>query len=71
MKNARFEPAPETGCPILDGAAAYVECRVIQIVDTGGDHDIVVGEPVGAAVFDAADAADMLSLPDLGWSYAG
>jgi flavin reductase (DIM6/NTAB) family NADH-FMN oxidoreductase RutF len=71
MKNASFEPAPETGCPILDGAAAYVECRVIQIVDTGGDHDIVIGEPVGAEVFAAGDAADMLSLPDLGWSYAG
>jgi flavin reductase (DIM6/NTAB) family NADH-FMN oxidoreductase RutF len=71
MKVANFKPAPATGCPILDGAAAYIECRVVRVVDVGGDHDIVVGEVVGADVMSPGDAADMLSLPDLGWSYAG
>lgn len=71
MNEARFEPAPETGCPILDGAAAYIECRVVRIVDTGGDHDIVVGEVVAAGVYKPGEASEMLSLPDLGWSYAG
>ena len=71
MNEASFEPAPETGCPILDGAAAYIECRVVRIVDTGGDHDIVVGEVVAAGVYKPGDASEMLSLPDLGWSYAG
>jgi flavin reductase (DIM6/NTAB) family NADH-FMN oxidoreductase RutF len=71
MEDASFKTAPVTGCPILDGAAAYVECRVVRVVDVGGDHDIVVGEVVGADVMKPGDAAETLSLPDLGWSYAG
>lgn len=71
MENATFTPAPETGCPILEGAAAYVECTVKQIVDVGGDHDIVVGEVVGAGVIKEGDVDDTLTLPHVGWSYAG
>jgi flavin reductase (DIM6/NTAB) family NADH-FMN oxidoreductase RutF len=71
MENASYKPAPETGCPVLEGAAAFVECRVRQIVDAGGDHDIVIGEVVGAEVIKPGEPAEMLSLPDLGWSYAG
>jgi flavin reductase (DIM6/NTAB) family NADH-FMN oxidoreductase RutF len=71
MKEASFEPAPETGCPILEGAAAVIECRVHQIVDTGGDHDIIVGEVVAAQVFKPGDKGDSLTLMDIGWSYAG
>lgn len=71
MENALFLPAPETGCPILDGAAAYLECKVVQLVDIGGDHDILVGEVVNAAILKAGEVDDTLSLPDVGWSYAG
>jgi flavin reductase (DIM6/NTAB) family NADH-FMN oxidoreductase RutF len=71
MKDARYEPAPETGCPILEGSAAYLECRVVRIVDTSGDHDIVVGEVVGAGISKPGEAGETLSLLDLGWSYAG
>ncbi|MFN2224589.1 MAG: flavin reductase family protein [Chloroflexota bacterium] len=71
MEEASYSAAPETGCPILDGAAAYVEFKVAQIIDIGGDHDIVVGEPVGAKVLKEAEAGDVLTLPHLGWSYAG
>jgi flavin reductase (DIM6/NTAB) family NADH-FMN oxidoreductase RutF len=71
MKDASFTPAPETGCPVLEGAAAYLECRVVRIVDTGGDHDIVVGEVVAAGVAKPGEAPDTLTLLDLGWSYAG
>lgn len=71
MDEASYTVAPETGCPILDGAAAYIEFKVTQIVDIGGDHDIVVGEAVGAGVLKEAEAGDVLSLPHLGWSYAG
>ena len=63
--------SPEKGSPILEGAAVYLECRVFRIVDTGGDHDIIVGEVVGAGVSSPGEAGDMLTLPDLGWSYAG
>ncbi|MDQ3878462.1 MAG: flavin reductase family protein [Actinomycetota bacterium] len=33
----------EEGIPLLDGAIAWIECRVFDIVD-GGDHDIVIGD---------------------------
>jgi len=71
MKDARYTEGPETGCPVIEGAAAYLECKVVQIVDTGGDHNIVVGEVVGAGVNKPGKAADTLMLVDLGWSYAG
>jgi flavin reductase (DIM6/NTAB) family NADH-FMN oxidoreductase RutF len=71
MKEASYTPAPQTGCPVLEGAAAYLECRVVKMVDVGGDHDILVGEVVGGDVMKEAEPADVLSLPDLGWSYAG
>jgi flavin reductase (DIM6/NTAB) family NADH-FMN oxidoreductase RutF len=71
MKDAAYTTAPETGCPILEGAAAYVECRVVDILDVGGDHVILVGEAVGAAVLKEAQVTDMMTLPHIGWSYAG
>ena len=71
MKDARYTQAPVTGCPVLDGAAAYVECRVVNIVDVGGDHDIVVGEVVGGDVMKEIEASEALTLTELGWSYAG
>ncbi len=71
MKEARYTQAPVTGCPVLDGAAAYVECRVVNIVDVGGDHDIVVGEVVGGDVMKDVSAAETLALRDIGWSYGG
>ena len=66
-----YETAPKTGCPILPGAAAWFEVRVKQIVDVGGDHDVVIGEVVGAGVKKEMDVTDTLSLPKIGWSYAG
>ena len=71
MAEADYTRAPETGCPVLAGAAAYVECRVVDLIDVGGDHDLLVGEVVGGDVMEEAEADEVLSLPDLGWSYAG
>ncbi|MDX1417707.1 MAG: flavin reductase family protein [Candidatus Promineifilaceae bacterium] len=71
MADASFTKAPETGCPVPEGAAAFLECRVREILDIGGDHDIVVVEPVGGQVLKAAEAGEILGLPDIGWSYAG
>ncbi|MDX1616585.1 MAG: flavin reductase family protein [Candidatus Promineifilaceae bacterium] len=72
MDEAEFTPAPETGCPILDGAAAYLEFKVVEIVDFGGDHDIILAEPVGAGVLNEdVEVEEILTLPKLGWSYAG
>ncbi len=71
MSDADYRPAPETGCPVLAGAAAYVECRVVDLVDVGGDHDILVGEIVGGEVLKESSREETLTLQDLGWSYAG
>lgn len=40
-------PASQIGVPLLDGAAANFECRVVSTHETG-DHVIVVGEVVAA-----------------------
>lgn len=71
MEGAAYSPGTETGCPILEGAAAYVECTVLQMIDVGGDHDILIGEVVGGAVLKEGEVADTLTLPHVGWSYAG
>lgn len=71
MEEASYSDAPVTGCPVLEGAAAYIECRVVELVDVGGDHDVLVGEVVGGDVMKPGEASESLTLPDLGWSYAG
>ena len=71
LEDADFTPGPETGCPILEEAAAYMECKVVKIVDIGGDHDLIVGEVVGAGVRKPGVIEDTLTLSDIGWSYAG
>lgn len=61
----------ETGVPMLEEAAATLECRVEQIVDVQGDHAIVVARVVGAKVARMSKIEDILTLVDVGWSYAG
>jgi flavin reductase (DIM6/NTAB) family NADH-FMN oxidoreductase RutF len=36
-------PARYSGAPMLEGAAAWIDCRITQVLPVG-DHDIVVGE---------------------------
>lgn len=71
MDNADWTPGPATGCPILAGAAAFIECRMAQLVDIGGDHDLLVGEVVNAGILKPGEVTDTLTLPHVGWSYAG
>ncbi len=71
MKGAEFTPGPASGCPLLDGAAAFLECKVVQMIDVGGDHNILVGEVINAQILKEGEVEDTLTLPDLGWSYAG
>lgn len=40
-----------SGAPLLEGALAYIECRVVHAYP-GGDHTIVVGEVESATVAD-------------------
>ncbi|MCS7082485.1 MAG: flavin reductase family protein [Bacteroidetes bacterium] len=72
MAQIAYRPGPATGCPILEGAAAWFECRVRQWVQTGGDHDLVIGEVVAAGLERPnTRVQDVLLVSDLGWSYAG
>ena len=50
MEDSSFTRGPETGCPILEGASAYLECKVINFINNGGDHEILVGEVINAGV---------------------
>jgi flavin reductase (DIM6/NTAB) family NADH-FMN oxidoreductase RutF len=71
MDDAVYTAGPETGCPILEGAAAYLECEVVDLIDIGGDHDILVGEVINAGILKPGEVTDTLTLPHVGWSYAG
>ncbi|HUF37661.1 MAG TPA: flavin reductase family protein [Anaerolineales bacterium] len=71
VSEAEFTLSPTVGCPVIAGAAAVLEVKVREIVDAGGDHDVVIGEVVNAEVFKPGDCAETLTLMDLGWSYAG
>jgi flavin reductase (DIM6/NTAB) family NADH-FMN oxidoreductase RutF len=57
----------DTGAPILRRAFAYLECRVRQIYEPG-DHALVVGEVVHAAV---RGKGNPLMTADLKWRYGG
>jgi 4-hydroxyphenylacetate 3-hydroxylase, reductase component len=40
-----------TGSPILDGVLGVLDCRTVQVVDTG-DHRVLVGEVVSVTIGD-------------------
>ncbi len=42
FEGVEWTPAPATGCPILAGAGAWIDCEVEQVHDIG-DHWFVVG----------------------------
>ena len=44
----------ETGSPILEGALAYFDCRLLERYD-GGDHTIFIGEIVAAGYREDAE----------------
>lgn len=71
MQGVKYKPAPLTGCPVIEGAAAYLECKVTDMHDAGSEYSIVVAEVVGGEVFKPGEAGDTLSLPYLGWHYGG
>ena len=57
----------ETGAPLLARALSWVDCRVVNQVQTG-DHIVYVGEVVGAGV--NGEGAPF-TLAELGWHYGG
>jgi flavin reductase (DIM6/NTAB) family NADH-FMN oxidoreductase RutF len=45
-----------TGAPVLEGALAQIECRVVDS-HAGGDHSIIIGEVIYAEVLDGKPLA--------------
>jgi len=58
----------ETLAPILKSAPAYLECRVRQIIEDGGDHDIVVMQVVNA---ECREGMEPLTIAQSPWEYGG
>ncbi|GAA1548181.1 flavin reductase family protein [Kribbella lupini] len=48
-------PGPKTGCPLVAGAPAWLECRTWATYE-GGDHTIVVGEVLSLGAADDPSA---------------
>lgn len=42
LAGLRWRPGIHTGCPLLSGALAVMECQLVE-VHAGGDHDILLG----------------------------
>jgi flavin reductase (DIM6/NTAB) family NADH-FMN oxidoreductase RutF len=64
----RFEPGPETGCPLIVELPYWFECRVTDTI-TRGDHTVFVAETISAGVRD--DNVVPLLLRDTGMNYGG
>ena len=56
-----------TGAPILDDVPAYLECRVIQIIDAG-DHTLFLADIIAAGIQNELAA---LTMDETGWHYGG
>ncbi len=68
---ANYTDGPVTSVPVLDEAAAYLEVEVEEIFDTGSGHSAVIGKVVGGGEAKEIKVQETLTMPDLGWSYAG
>lgn len=67
MGGFAYETGPETGCPIVSDAPAWVECKLAGFHEHG-DHSIVVGEVVEAGLKQDTEA---LTLKECGVKYGG
>ena len=64
-----FSDAPVTGCPVLETAVAYVDCRLWKTVDVG-TSTLFIGEVVDAG-FQKAEDTPVLRMEDTRMNYGG
>lgn len=57
-----------TGAPILGRVASWVECRIVQIIESGGDHAVVLMEVVDAQCRAPIEPLTIQASP---WEYGG
>lgn len=50
----------ETGVPILDESIAFLECRVTETLEVGGDHTLFIGEIVSGGVTQKVEPLTLL-----------
>ena len=51
----------QTGAPLLDGALAWLECEVRQVLEPDGDHTLFIGEVVAGEVGRQAEPLTLLA----------
>jgi flavin reductase (DIM6/NTAB) family NADH-FMN oxidoreductase RutF len=69
MNEFSFHDGPTTGAPVLDQAAAFVECEVRTPVDVG-DHTLFIGEVTNAG-FQKPEEITVLRMEDTRMNYGG
>jgi flavin reductase (DIM6/NTAB) family NADH-FMN oxidoreductase RutF len=57
-----------TAAPVLPNLPAYIECELERIVDTEGDHAIVILRAIEA---DCRDEVRPLTMAQTPWKYGG
>ena len=69
LNGFEFEAGQETGAPIMKDAPAWVEAKVVHIVDEPGDHAVILSEVIQAGV--RRDDVTALTTGELGVHYGG
>ena len=64
-----YEAGGATGAPLLLNAVAWLECRVVEEANPGGDHGLFLADVLAGDV--RRPDVPSLSLAATGWSYGG
>jgi flavin reductase (DIM6/NTAB) family NADH-FMN oxidoreductase RutF len=70
LNDVHFADSRVTGTPIVDGALAYLDCRVTQELDLGS-HTLFAGEVVDAGFGEGGEEREVLRMEDTRMSYGG
>ena len=57
-----------TGAPVLTRLGVWIECRVVRVIETGGDHAVVIMEAVDAQCRAPVEPLTIAGSP---WEYGG
>lgn len=68
MLNGEPFSESKTGAPILDNLGAYLECKVIEIIEKHGDHAVAILEATDAVI---RRDVKPLTVTDSPWQYGG
>lgn len=64
-----FEDGPHSGTPILIETPAWLECRVVEEANAGGDHALMVADVLAGGV--RSRTPRPLALSTTKWTYGG